>query len=136
MNKNAIFRKTKQKTYKALIIKINRKRGKMYRLKKIKILSFANTLTIIYFIIGILYTILLTFIKMLNIKDDILGNIEPNIVEISYRELFTIFPIGFALGGFIMGLLIGMLYNLSSRITKGIVVELSNDNNPIKKRKK
>jgi len=96
----------------------------MFRLKKIKILSLAYVLTLIYLILGIIVSIAQILIKL---NPQIASAINPNILNITYWQIFLIYPVSYAVGGFITGIAIGFLYNLIAKKTGGVAFELIQD---------
>lgn len=104
----------------------------MYRIKKIKVLSLAYTLALINLVIGFLLALLFIVIK---INSRLITIIDPALADTTYIQILIIYPISYAVGGFITGLALSFLYNLSTKLTNGVAVELKNDNTG-KKRKK
>ncbi len=96
----------------------------MFRLKKIKILSLAYVLTLIYLILGIILAIAQTIIKL---NPQIASAINPNILDLAYWKIFLIYPFSYAFGGFITGIAIGFLYNIIAKKTGGVAFELIQD---------
>lgn len=94
----------------------------MYRLKKINISSLANTLALIYFVIGIFLSLLLLITKEFPLE---VTQYFGNSGEIVFLILF---PFIYAISGYLSGIIIALLYNQSVRFTKGIKFELVSDN--------
>ena len=94
----------------------------MYRIKKINVLSLAYTLTLIYFVVGLFMSLLILFFKA-NQKFAYL--IDPKLIGTEYYQIILIYPFGYAIGGFLSGVIVSFLYNLSSKFTKGIIVDLT-----------
>ena len=94
----------------------------MYRLKKINISPLANTLALIYFVIGI-------FLAAIFIIDKEFPVEVTQYFGSSGEIIFTIlFPFMYAIGGYLSGIIVAILYNQSVRFTKGISFELVSDN--------
>ena len=93
----------------------------MYKITKIKILPLAYTITLIYLILGLLLGIFLAVVK----TNPLFGSsVNPDLVGLSYLQIILLYPIAYSVGGFILGILIGYIYNQVSKITGGIVIQL------------
>ncbi len=92
------------------------------RIKKIDVLSFALTISLISIFTGFLLGILVF------LSSSIFSSLYPPASEIQFFEFFSsynffailIVPISYGIMGFVSGLIIGAFYNLASRISKGI----------------
>lgn len=104
----------------------------MYRLKKIDILSLAYTLTLFHFILGILIAILMSISKAI---PKLAEAFNPNLLNLKYYQLFIIYPPAYAVGGFLTGLLIGVIYNFVAKKTRGVAIELVSESPKPKKSK-
>ena len=93
----------------------------MQRLKKIGVLSLAYTLAAIYLIIGLVIGILMRI--GLSIPE-IAARMGPDVIQLGNMVLL-LFPVTYLLTGFISGIFISLLYNLISRRTGGVKIEIS-----------
>jgi hypothetical protein len=94
----------------------------MVRIQKISPLSLAYTLALLYLVFGIFVSLVFTFFKT---NQTFLMLVNPSIAQLTYTQIFLIYPLAYAIGGFASGLVIAFSYNISTRLTKGIEIELS-----------
>lgn len=94
----------------------------MFRIKKVGILNLAYTVTIIYFILGIVLGIVLAILKTSN--PGIAGSIGQDLSKLTYAQIIFVYPIAYAIGGFVISIIVAFLYNYISKITGGISVLL------------
>jgi hypothetical protein len=93
------------------------------RIKKIGVISFANTFAIINLIVGLIFGL---FFGLLNLLiSSVLNNNLPGNISLSFGFVGILFfiigsPISFGIIGWINGAIFALLYNLSSKFTKGI----------------
>jgi len=88
-------------------------------IKKVGVLSLANVFAILNLFFGLLIGILITLVsfffpELLNIKGDFSFIVGPFSI--------IIFPIVLGIMGWFSGLISGLFYNLTAKITKGIVL--------------
>ena len=95
----------------------------MYKIKKIKILPLAYTLSLIYFILGIALGVFLLIAK----SSSTFSSLYPNLINLSLSQIILLYPVAYAIGGFILGIVISYIYNQVSRFTGGIVIELEKE---------
>ena len=98
----------------------------MFRIKKVGILNLAYTVTIIYFILGIILGIVLAILKT-GPNPGLAGSIGQDLSKLTYAQIIFIYPIAYAMGGFVISVIIGFLYNSISKMTGGISVFLVKD---------
>jgi hypothetical protein len=89
------------------------------RIKKIGVLSLANLLAIIYAFMGLLSGIFVTLFSFLSLSE---GTGIFNLFSFSKFSII-IFPVFYAIIGWLSGIIGAFIYNLAAKITKG--VELS-----------
>ena len=94
----------------------------MVRIKKIGVLSTANVLALIHLFIGIILAVVFIIFYLINRSVEI--NISNPEIE-GFVTSFGIFlafliPVVLAIAGFVLGMIIALLYNLSAKISKGI----------------
>jgi len=94
----------------------------MYRLKKIYPLSLAYILASIYLIFGLLMAVLFIIIKQ---NPAAASAVNQRLLELTYWQIILLYPIAYALGGFLTGIIIGFLYNLIAPRTGGVAFELT-----------
>ena len=94
----------------------------MVTLKKIQLIPLANTLAIIYFCVGIIFSFVIV----------IISKVDPTITESFFKDfgnftptILLAYPFMYAIGGFVGGIIIGSIYNLSVKLTGGIKIELT-----------
>ncbi len=93
----------------------------MYRLKKIKVVSLAYTVTLIYFILGVILGI---FVALLKTNPIVTNSVNPDLLNLSYLQIILLYPIAYAAGGFIISIIVGYVYNLVSKRTGGVAIQL------------
>jgi hypothetical protein len=81
------------------------------RIKKINPLSLGYNLALIYLIFGILFS---AFMLILRNNPNLIGVINPATLSLTNTQVFLLYPLGYAIGGFITGIVIG--FNEGSRI--------------------
>jgi len=96
----------------------------MYKIKKIKILSFAYTIALIYFIFGLLLGILLAVLKS---NPLISSFVNQDLAGLSFRQIMLLYPVSYSVGGFVIGIIIGLIYNQVAKLTGGISIQLVKD---------
>jgi hypothetical protein len=100
------------------------------RIKKINPLSLGYNLALIYLIFGILFS---AFMLILRNNPNLIGVINPATLSLTNTQVFLLYPLGYAIGGFITGIVIGFIYNHIVKITGGISIELSKEEPNIKR---
>jgi len=95
----------------------------MYRLKKVKILSLAYTVTLIYLILGLIMGIVIAIAKT-SPNPRLVNAVGPEVLNLSYVQIILLYPIAYAVGGFIISAVIGLIYNLVAKKTGGVAIEL------------
>ena len=95
---------------------------KMYKLKKISVLPLAYTLAAIYLLIGLIISIIIMAVKN-NVA--LATAINPDLVSITYTQVLLVYPVAYTIGGFVTGLVVGILYNFTAKYTGGIYLEFS-----------
>lgn len=98
----------------------------MFRIKEVGILNLAYTVTSIYFILGIILGIVLAILKISQ-TPILAGAIGQDISRLTYAQIIFIYPIAYAIGGFVISVIVGFLYNSISKMTGGISVQLVKD---------
>jgi len=96
----------------------------MYRIKKIKILPLAYTVTLIYFILGLLLGIFLAIVRT---NPSFSSYVGQDLVGLTLVQIVLLYPIAYSAGGFLIGVLVGYIYNQVSKVTGGISVQLVKD---------
>ena len=96
----------------------------MQRIKKIGVISLAYTLTILYFIGGVLISLFLIILKK-SPGNTAIAALNPALNNTSYIQIILVYPLAYAIAGFLIGLVVALLYNYTVRFTKGIAVELT-----------
>ena len=91
----------------------------MQKLKRIGAISLANTLALIYIVLGLIWAIV-TIIAM-NVTA-ITIPVDPTVASLGYW-IILVFPIVYAIVGWIMGAVIALLYNLVAKKTGGIALD-------------
>ncbi|MEK6830461.1 MAG: hypothetical protein AABX77_00335 [Nanoarchaeota archaeon] len=98
----------------------------MFRIKKVGILNLAYTVTLVYFVLGIVLGIVLAVLKA-NPGTVISGSIGQDLTKITYAQIVLIYPVAYAIGGFVVSIVVGFLYNTLSKLTGGVAVHLVKD---------
>ena len=93
----------------------------MYRLKKLNVISLAYTVTLIYFILGIILGI---FVALLKTNPIVTNSVNPDLLNLSYTQIILLYPIAYAAGGFIISIIVGYVYNLVAKKTGGVAIQL------------
>ena len=96
----------------------------MYKISKIKILPLAYTVSLIYFIFGLVLAVLLVALRS---NTFITSFVNQNLLGLSLINIIILYPVAYGVGGFVMGIVIGYLYNQVSKLTGGISVQLVKD---------
>lgn len=92
----------------------------MQRITKINALSLGYVLGLIYLIFGILFSLFLLAVK----NSTLAPSLSQTITTLNPTQIFLLYPVGYAVGGFLTGLIIGLAYNYIARLTGGISVQL------------
>ena len=95
----------------------------MERLKRIGVLSLAYNLTLFYFILGFIIALLILLLKKIPQIAFVIANTNPALLQLDGKALL-IFPLGYAVLGFISGIFISLVYNLIAKVTGGIKIKL------------
>lgn len=98
----------------------------MFRIKKVGILNLAYTVTIIYFILGIILGIVLAILKISQ-TPILAGSLGQDVSRLTYAQIIFIYPVAYAIGGFAISVIVAFLYNSISKITGGVSVFLVKD---------
>lgn len=96
----------------------------MQRIKKIGVLSLAYTLTILYFIGGLLISLFLILLKK-SPNNTAIAALNPALNNTSYIQILLVYPFAYAIAGFLIGVVVAIFYNYTVKFTKGIAVELT-----------
>jgi len=100
----------------------------MYKIKKVNILSLALTVTLIYFILGIILGIVLSIVKAVSKTNPgiaALGQGALNdLLNLAYWQIILVYPVSYAIGGFVVSIIVGLVYNLVAKSTGGVAVSL------------
>ena len=96
----------------------------MQKLKKINALSLGYNLALIYLIFGILFS---AFMLILRNNPNLIGVVNPATLSLTNTQIFILYPLGYAIGGFFTGLIIAFVYNHIVKLTGGISIELSSE---------
>ena len=100
----------------------------MYRIRKINILSLAITVTSIYFVLGIIFGILIALLKTNPTYVNIFGqDLLQDLSKLSYWQIILLYPIAYAVGGFVLSISVGIIYNIVAGTTGGVAVSLVKD---------
>ena len=83
------------------------------RIKKIGVLSLANTLGIINAFFGLIFGLVLTII-------DLISPLQFMDLGFPVYTSIILLPIGLGIIGFLCGLIVALFYNLSAKMIKGI----------------
>jgi hypothetical protein len=96
----------------------------MYKIKKVKVLSLAYTVGAIHLLFGILQGAVLLIAK----KFPQLTFLQsPELASLTLQQILLYSIVAYAVGGFILGLLIGWGYNYVTKWTGGVSVSLKKD---------
>ena len=98
----------------------------MFRIKKIGVLNLAYTVTIIYFILGIILGIVLAVLKISQ-TPILAGSLGQDLSRLTYAQIIFIYPIAYAIGGFAISIVVAFLYNSISKMTGGVSILLVKD---------
>jgi hypothetical protein len=93
----------------------------MYKLKKINIWSLSIMVAVIQFIFGVLIAVFSLLIKL---NPEMASMVNPALLTLTPLQIILIYPLSNLLGGFLMALLIGLLYNLLVPRVGGISFDL------------
>jgi len=93
----------------------------MYKLKKINVLSLAYIVALIQFVFGILIALSSLAIRS---SQQMASVINPNLLALTPLQILLIYPISNLIGGFLMALVIGWLYNAIAPRVGGISFDL------------
>jgi len=96
------------------------KNDKVVEIKKIGVLSLAKICAFLYLIPGIILGT--TIVTEFNRYPPVMSNSV--LTWLLNRGAIITFPIGYGIGGFILGLLAGLFYNFLSRKIGGIEIEI------------
>jgi len=96
----------------------------MYRIKKIKILPLAYTIALIYLIIGLILGIFLAIIRSNSLFT---SYVNPDLINLTYQQIILLYPIAYSVGGLLIGVIVGYIYNQVSKLTGGISIQLVKD---------
>lgn len=93
----------------------------MREIKRVGIFSLGKTFMFVHLVFGIVFAILFSFfVTILTFEIKLL-----EILGLTFWIMtFTIFPIIFAIFGFVLGIIIALVYNLSSKIIGGLKIQL------------
>ena len=78
----------------------------MYRIKKIKILPLAYTVTLIYFILGLLLGIFLAIIRTNPSFNSLIGQ---DLVVLTLIQIILLYPVAYSVVGFVIGIIVGYI---------------------------
>lgn len=96
----------------------------MYTIKNIKVMSLAYTVGLVYLFFGLILGIIIALAKE-NTALSFISN--QTLAQLTLWEIILIYPVSYGVGGFIISVIIGLIYNQISKITGGISVELKKD---------
>jgi len=104
----------------------------MYRLKKVRILTLANTLALIQLAFGILSALVFILVKG---NTELTMRINPNILTMTMPQIILLYPVSYVIAGFFMGFVGGYFYNLVVKLTGGIAIDLTEESDSKKPEK-
>ena len=90
------------------------------RIKKIGILSVANTMALIYVIFGLIVGIAMALSSLLIGEAVSIAGMPSYVGTLFGVGAIIIFPISLGIVGWIQGIIIGLFYNLSAKISRGV----------------
>lgn len=96
----------------------------MYKIKKIKVMSLAYTIGLVYLFFGLILGIIIALAKE-NTALSFISN--ETLAQLTLWEIILIYPVSYGVGGFIVSIIISFIYNQIAKITGGISVELKKD---------
>ncbi|MEK6914572.1 MAG: hypothetical protein AABW83_02870 [Nanoarchaeota archaeon] len=96
----------------------------MYKIKKIEVLSLAYNIGLVYLFFGLILGIILSIIRTYP-SLSILSN--ETLTQLTLAQIILLYPVSYGVGGFIISLIIGILYNKISKLTGGISINLMKD---------
>lgn len=96
----------------------------MYKIKKIKVMSLAYTVGLVYLFFGLILGVIIALAKE-NTALSFISN--ETLAQLTLWQIILIYPVSYGAGGFIISLIIGLIYNQIARITGGISIELKKD---------
>lgn len=96
----------------------------MYKIKKIKVMSLAYTIGLVYLFFGLILGIIIALAKE-NTALSFISN--QTLAQLTLWEIILVYPVSYGVGGFIVSIIIGLIYNQIAKITGGISVELKKD---------
>jgi len=96
----------------------------MYKIKKIKVLSLAYTIALIHLLFGLLQGAVLLIAK----KFPQLTFLQSQeLASLTLQQILLYSVVAYAVGGFVLGFLVGVAYNYVVKYTGGISVQLEKD---------
>ena len=90
------------------------------RIKKVGVLSFANTFALIYFFVGLLIGLIITIIIAVGIYSFEFSFLPKNFELVFSIWSVVILPVVLLIIGFVKGLIFAFTYNISAKISRGI----------------
>ena len=96
----------------------------MYKIKKIKVMSLAYTVGLVYLFFGLILGVIIALAKE-NTALSFISN--ETLAQLTLWQIILIYPVSYGVGGFIISIIIGLIYNQIAKITGGISVELKKD---------
>ncbi len=105
----------------------------MQKIKKIGVMSLAYNLALVYLFVGIIIALLTLIAINIPYLQQVLSQTNPTLLSINPQDIAFI-VVGYVAGGFVIGLLVALIYNLISKWTGGISVQLSSSE--VEKQKK
>ncbi|MEX0930318.1 MAG: hypothetical protein WDZ79_01425 [Candidatus Paceibacterota bacterium] len=103
----------------------------MTKIKQVGVLSVANTFAVVSAALGLVFGLIFTIIALIG-SGMVAGMGEDASGALFGGALFSIgaviiMPIFYGIGGFIGGLVVAFFYNLSTKFTGGISIQLENE---------
>lgn len=96
----------------------------MYKVKKIEVLPLAYTIGLVYLFFGLILGIVIAIIRGYP-SLSVLSN--EALTQLTLAQIILLYPVSYGVGGFLIALIIGILYNQISKITGGISIQLAKD---------
>ncbi len=107
----------------------------MQKIKKIGVISLAYNLALVYFFIGIIVSLVTLVAINIPVIKNALAITNPTLLSAAPSDIIYII-FGYTAGGFLVGLLVALIYNMISKWTGGISLTLSSTEDKDKKIKK
>lgn len=104
----------------------------MYKIRKIDIPTLAFTVTLIYLILGLLLAIVISILKITGLR---IPQAQA-LASLNYSQIILLYPVAYAIGGLVVSIVVGFIYNLVSQLTGGVSVQLEKSSHELKEHSK